>query len=134
MIKLRDIKMKPKLIGLFLITGIIPLILLGLWGSKLATDALMDKSYEQLEAVREIKKAHIENFFAERRGDMGVLAETVAVFREKAFEKLETAQGTQKAHIKNYFETMMKALQVLRDDPCVTRAMTEFHEVFRSRR
>ncbi|QTA88350.1 methyl-accepting chemotaxis protein [Desulfonema magnum] len=130
MIKLRDIKMKPKLIALFLMTGIIPLILLGLWGSKLSTDALMSKSYEQLEAVREIKKAYIEDFFIERKGDMSILAETVAVFIEKAFEKLAISQEIRKAHIRDYLETMMKELQLLRNDPCVTAAITEFHEIF----
>ena len=57
MTTLKDIKMKPKLIGLFLIVGLIPLVLVGWWSSKLATDALMAKSYGQLENVREIKKA-----------------------------------------------------------------------------
>ncbi|MCP4714929.1 MAG: hypothetical protein GY868_07420, partial [Deltaproteobacteria bacterium] len=52
--------MKPKLIGLFLIVGIIPLAITGWWSAQLATEALMEKSYGQLEAVRGIKKGQIE--------------------------------------------------------------------------
>ncbi|MFW6373624.1 MAG: hypothetical protein ACOC3W_07990 [Thermodesulfobacteriota bacterium] len=52
--------MKPKLIGLFLLTGLIPLVVVGVWSSILGTDALMEKSYEELRALREIKKGQIE--------------------------------------------------------------------------
>ena len=48
--------MKPKLIGLFLLAGIVPLVIVGWWSANLATDALMEKSYGQLEAVRGIKR------------------------------------------------------------------------------
>ena len=65
MIQLKDIKMKPKLIGLFLAVGIIPLVIVGFWSSRLATEALMEKTYGQLESVRGIKKAQIEKYFAE---------------------------------------------------------------------
>ncbi len=87
MIKLKDIKMKPKLIGLFLLVGILPLILVGTWSGRLATDALMTKNYDQLTNVREIKKAQIEKFFAERQGDMGVLYQVLGD-RKKIFFRL----------------------------------------------
>lgn len=49
--------MKPKLTVVFLLVGLLPLILVGWWSASVATDALLDKSYAQLENVREIKKA-----------------------------------------------------------------------------
>ncbi len=130
MIKLKDIKMKPKLIGLFLLVGIIPLILVGWWGSRLATDALMTKSYGQLEAVREIKKVQIEKFFAERQGDMGVLVETVGTLRKEAFAKLEAIQEIKKAQIIDYFEIMKAQLRILKDDVYIMNALLEFDRVF----
>lgn len=52
MIKLKNIKMKPKLIGIFLLVGMIPLIGVGWWSSHLAKQSLMEDAYGQLEAMR----------------------------------------------------------------------------------
>ncbi|MCE1246484.1 MAG: methyl-accepting chemotaxis protein [Firmicutes bacterium] len=77
MIRLRDIKIKPKLIGLFLLVGLLPLIIVGLRSAQLAKESLMQKAFDQLETVRTIKDNQIEKYFREREGDMGVLSETV---------------------------------------------------------
>ncbi|CAN2040735.1 methyl-accepting chemotaxis protein [Candidatus Magnetomoraceae bacterium gMMP-15] len=103
MIKLKDIKMKPKLMVLFLLAGIIPLIFVGWWSSRLANEALMTKSYGQLEAVRGIKQGQIEKFFEERKGDMGVLVETVNTLRSESFRKLEAVRGIKKTEIEKFF-------------------------------
>jgi len=89
--------MKWKLIALFLLVGLIPLALAGGQSARLATEALTARSFGQLRSVRDIKKAQIQQFFAERRGDMGVLVETAEAFREAAFEKLETVQELKKS-------------------------------------
>ncbi|MCP4623402.1 MAG: hypothetical protein GY850_07685, partial [bacterium] len=107
MLKLKDIKMKPKLIGLFLIVGIIPLAITGWWSARLATEALMEKSYGQLEAVRGIKKAQIEKYFSERQGDMGVLMDTVATLRQNAFQKMGVVQELKITAIENFFQNLL---------------------------
>ena len=105
--KLRDVKMKPKLIGLFLFVGLISIAPISIWSGWTAWDALMEKSYDQLEGVREIKKSQIHKFFKEREGDLGVLVETVESYREAAFEKLETVQQLKKAQTEELFEDMI---------------------------
>ncbi|CAN2040734.1 methyl-accepting chemotaxis protein [Candidatus Magnetomoraceae bacterium gMMP-15] len=115
MIKLKDIKMKPKLMVLFLLAGIIPLIFVGWWSSRLATEALMTKSYGQLEAVRGIKQGQIENFFEERKGDMGVLVETVNTLRSEAFSKLEAVREIKKTEIEKFFIERKNDMSVLVD-------------------
>lgn len=97
MLKLKDIKMKSKLIFVFLLTGLIPLVIIGWWNGKLASNALMAKSYAQLEAVRGIKTTQIEKFFKERKGDMGVLTETIATLRRESFAKLAAVQKIKKS-------------------------------------
>jgi methyl-accepting chemotaxis protein len=130
MLRLKDIKMKPKLTGLFLLVGIIPLAIVGYWASSLATDALMEKSFGQLESVRGIKKAQIETFFGERKGDMGVLMETVGTLRQEAFGKLEAIQELKKAQLNNYFSLLQAQLKILKDDPYAMQALTEFDRAF----
>lgn len=130
MIQLKNIRMRPKLISMFLLIGLIPLMFVGWWGIREATDSLMSKSYDQLDAVREIKKIQIERFFDERKGDMAVLVETVSTIRKGAFEKLGAIQDLKKTQITDYFKTMKNQLRILKDDPYVAIALTEFNEAF----
>jgi len=76
MIRLSDIRIRPKFIVLFLLTGIIPLVATGLFGSKLATDSLMEKSFNQLNTVQAIRKGQIEDFFKNSFADIHVLADS----------------------------------------------------------
>lgn len=86
MFSLKNVKMKPKLIGLFLLVGVIPLALVAFWSATQSTKSLMDESFNKLTAIREIKKTQIEKYFGEREGDMGVLIETVSTLRKEAFK------------------------------------------------
>lgn len=57
------IRMTPKLVVFFLFVGLAPLGGLGWWTMNHASSALMQKSYSQLQSVREIKKAAVERYF-----------------------------------------------------------------------
>jgi methyl-accepting chemotaxis protein len=74
MLRFDDIKMKPKLITLFLIIGIMPMAAVGWWASQQATETLMQKSLDQLEGFRNAKKHQIELFFEERMQDIEILS------------------------------------------------------------
>ncbi|MDA3951233.1 MAG: methyl-accepting chemotaxis protein, partial [Spirochaeta sp.] len=82
MIRLKNIKLKPKLIGLFLVVGLIPLAVVGFYAATSATAALDEASFAQLRAVRDIKAGQISSYFEERAGDLHVLTNTVETFVE----------------------------------------------------
>ncbi len=128
--QLKDIRMKPKLIGLFLLAGLLPLTIVGIWSSMLATDALMKKSFDQLETVREIKKKQIERYFRERKGDMGVLIETVETLRQNAFEKLAVVQEMKRSRIEEYFRERLADVNVLSQNSIVSQGMKAFAAAF----
>ncbi len=128
--KLSDIKMKPKLVGLFLLVALFPMGVSGWWASRVSTEALMEKSRGQLVSLREIKKNRIESFFAERRGDMNVLMETVESFREAALAKLTTVQELKKNALESYFKSMTAQMHNIKDDPLVLEALIEFNRAF----
>ncbi|MGE0086489.1 MAG: methyl-accepting chemotaxis protein [Desulfococcaceae bacterium] len=130
--RLKDIPMRPRLIGLFLLAGLLPLAIVGFWSSKLASDSLMKKAYDQLEAVREIKKKQIEKYFAERRGDMGVLIETVETLRQNAFEKLAVVQELKRTRVEEYFRDCMTDVNMLSQNPLVSQSMKAFADAFTS--
>ncbi|MCP4114315.1 MAG: HAMP domain-containing protein [Desulfobacteraceae bacterium] len=130
MLRLKDIKMKPKLIGLFLLIGLIPMVIGGLWAGRLATRSLMDKSFDQLESVRGIKMHQIEKSFAERKGDMGVLVETVGTLRHEAVNKLIALREIKKNQIEAYFSDRMGDAGVFADNPFIHRAIKDLNGVF----
>ena len=74
MIKFNNIQMKPKLIGLFLLIGLFPLALIGWFAENQASSALLEKSFAQLEAVREIRRLQIKQYFDERYRDILALS------------------------------------------------------------
>ena len=63
MLRFKDIKIAPKLITILLIIGLAPVLVVGWLALENATEALMDKSYSQLESVRNSRKSAVERFF-----------------------------------------------------------------------
>ncbi len=130
MISLNNIKMRPKLTGLFMAVGLLPLALVGWFATQRASDELMHAEFNQLTAVREIKKAQLAKYFEERKGDMGVLLDVVAAQRHLAIQKLETAQELQRMAIERSLENERVALATLKDDPYVHDALAAFGRAF----
>ncbi|MFA6011687.1 MAG: methyl-accepting chemotaxis protein [Desulfobacteraceae bacterium] len=104
---LKDIKMKPKLILLFLLVGLIPLATTGWIANKLAAKSLMQASFNQMESVREIKKAQIEKYFIERQGDIGVLAEMVKTLKKSGTDLLSTDFFTKFKEMYGYYDLFL---------------------------
>jgi methyl-accepting chemotaxis protein len=101
MIGLKDVKMKPKLILLFLLIGLVPLSVTSWLSNHLASKTIVEGSFRQMESLREIKKAQIEKYFVERQGDIVVLAEMVKTLKNSGvnlaktdfFKKFKEAYG-----------------------------------------
>ncbi len=85
---LQNIKMKTKLIGLFLLVGIVPLAVASFVSyesantsldeaAQLSEESLARQSFNQLVGLHDVKKTQIEAYFAERQGDMHVLVANV---------------------------------------------------------
>ncbi len=64
--RIADASIRRKLFLFYLISGIVPLVLIGLLGLRFASDALLDKSADQLITVQSLRKARIEHDFAMR--------------------------------------------------------------------
>ncbi|MCP4536576.1 MAG: HAMP domain-containing protein [Chloroflexi bacterium] len=110
---LNNIKMKPKLIGLFLIVGLVPLVAVAAFSMFRAQDALQTQAYNNLEAVHEIKRYQINTYFEEREGDMGVLVETVASLQQDAFSKLAAVQNLKKTEAERYLQDCQDDMDML---------------------
>ncbi len=128
---LNDVRMKPKLISLFLAIGIIPLAI-AVWISfRNSSAAIQTQAFNQLKGARDIKKAQIEKFFAERQGDMQVLVETVNTLRTEAFSKLTAVQAVRKKQIAQFFAERKGDMEVLarsEDTHVMFDVMKEYHD------
>jgi methyl-accepting chemotaxis protein len=132
MFRLRDIRMKPKLITLFLLVGIIPLAVatsLSYWktgriltnAENQSSQALTQQSFSQLVAVRDAKKQQIEKYFEKCRTDLSALAGTVSSLREEAIDRLATVQAFKKAQVEQFFATMRHDTTALARNPSILR-------------
>ena len=103
MVKVSDVRMKPKLITFFLLVGIAPLAVCA-WMSYRSADsaltgaeaesaqALEKQAFHQLVGLRDAKKQQIEKYFQQRETDLNVLVQNVKTLREEAFNKLQATQ------------------------------------------
>lgn len=113
------LKIRPKLILMFLIVGMLPMGVVAWYGNINATDSLMKQSFNQLDSIRKIKKSQIERYFSEREGDMGVLVKTVQTLRTEAFNKLAAVQKIKKEQLAGYINAMKNQIILLKDDDFV---------------
>ena len=104
MFKLKNVKLKPKLIGLFILVGIVPLAIVGIWSATLSTDALMESEFKQLRALRDVKELQLENYFHDRRIDLQVLTHTVESLEDAALTEIEAVRVNQSEAVETYFE------------------------------
>ncbi|NGZ27433.1 MAG: methyl-accepting chemotaxis protein [Magnetococcales bacterium] len=73
MIKLANIRLLPKLIGLFLLIGMVPVVTVAVFSSINMRDALLERSRHQLDTTRNDKKNQLESFFYEMKQQLIVL-------------------------------------------------------------
>ena len=119
-----------KLLVTFLIAGLIPFAILGVVSLTKASDALSKQSFNQLEMARAIKKAQIEQFFAERQGDMQVLTDIVDTLQTEAFNKLAAVRQIKKTQIESYFTERLGLMTDVQKNLRFTGGILAFGEAF----
>ncbi len=104
MLKLPDLRIRPKLVILFVLTGILPLLFAGYYGSKLTINALIEKSFNELIAVQAIRTGQIEGVFKQRSTELRALAgsDQVLEFSKKIIEYHDLRTRTHIFETKKY--------------------------------
>lgn len=103
-------KLSRKLLLIFLAIGILPLLLVGVLFTFTTSQSLNTQAFHQLESVRSIKQTQIESYFAERQGDITMLADMLAkVYSEhKEFSEFERLLADNSKGV-SYFSKYIKA-------------------------
>lgn len=86
---LKDVSIKLLLVFSFLVSGLIPIMIVSLIGYNAARVELKNQAFRQLESVRDIKKEQIKNFFSERINNISVFARDPFII--SAYKDLKTA-------------------------------------------
>ncbi|MEE9441245.1 MAG: methyl-accepting chemotaxis protein [candidate division Zixibacteria bacterium] len=123
---LKNMKLGTKLIIVFLLVGLVPLGTIGILSLTKSKTALSKQAFNQLIALRGVKKAQVENYFGERQGDMGVLVETVGTLRSEALNKLKAVQAIKKNQIEGYFAERLGDVDVLSTNDFVINAIMAY--------
>ncbi len=118
-------ELKVKLLMAFLIVAVVPNLMIGVSAWVKFNESLKSLVYNQLESVREIKKAQIGDFFEARRDDMDALIETVSTLRAEAINKLTAVREIKKNQIERFFFERLGDVQVLVDSPFIHRALAD---------
>ena len=127
---LRDLSLRIRLLAFFLLVGIIPFAVNGLIAANSSATALEDTIFGQLQAIRQVKKIQIENFFEERKGDLGVLVDTVNSLESQGFAKLEAVQELQRLQLERYFDERFKLMADVQQNLRYTGGIKLFIEAF----
>ena len=123
----RNVKLSVKLIVAFLIVGVIPFSVIGVTSLLNSSKALTKQTFGQLESLREIKKAQVESYFAQRKADMAAMVETMANLEQAAIDKLVAVQEMKKAEIEQYMSDRLKDVNVLAKNSIVEEALAIIH-------
>ncbi len=130
--KINEMTLKTKLGIAFLMVGILPAALIGFLSLKEASETIEHQAFNQLESVRSIKKAQIERFFAERKGDAGVLVDTISTLRQESMKKLSAVRETKRSAVIRYLQTIKDQAATFSENHMVVDAMRDFTGYFES--
>ena len=127
-----DMNIRKKLLILFLLVGLLPLATVGYLVNIQAGQALMDKSFRQLETVRAIKAVQVDTLFGRIKSDMQTLVETVGTLRHEAMQKLVAIRNIKKNQIEGYFQERFGDISVLAANESVGSAMEAIDAAFKA--
>ncbi|MCP4406250.1 MAG: methyl-accepting chemotaxis protein, partial [Gammaproteobacteria bacterium] len=127
----KSMKLRMKLGTAFLLVGILPAAAIGFFSLNEASESLEKQAFNQLESVRGIKKVQIEKFFDERRGDAGVLVDTVQAMKALVFTKMRAIQGLKKESLQRLIQRIRSDVAIAKDNSLAVEAFKDISQAFK---
>lgn len=129
-ISLVKLKIGQKFILSFLAIGVIPAIIIGLVSLYQANQGMQSLAFNSLEAVREIKKAQLEQYFEAKKNDIDALSSVAGTLRSQALEKLKAVREVKKLAIENYFHQIELQILSFTENATTKNALVQFRDNF----
>jgi CheY-like chemotaxis protein/signal transduction histidine kinase/HAMP domain-containing protein len=105
MIRLVDIRIRPKIMSMLVIFAVVPMIATAIFSARLASDALIEKSFQELNAIQSLRSTSIDTFFKERLISLDTLARTIRL--KEFIQNMDERQVTTKDDDSSFFETFI---------------------------
>ncbi|MBF0179892.1 MAG: hypothetical protein HQM03_07690, partial [Magnetococcales bacterium] len=119
------LRIGSRLMILFIVVGIVPLVALGGYVKKIAEESLLASTFAHLESIREIKKARIEGYFHGSRRDLETVTGNIGLIFDKTKDDLKEIVGVAKGGVEEYFNDLNNSIRLVRDDPILLNALRE---------
>jgi len=126
--------LKVKFIVIFVVLGLVPAAIVSLISTIHSSTDVTEKVFNQLTAINQIKKQAIENYFAEREGDMGVLIDIADSMQQQAFIKLSAINELKKSQLSDYFKNNNTKLESLANEKNTHQAIAELVNDFSNKK
>jgi methyl-accepting chemotaxis protein len=126
----KNMKLSVKLLIAFLVVGFVPFAVMGAVSMIKGNQGLEKAAFQDLKAVQMNKKARIEEYFTERKANMGALLKTVAALKQAAFEKLATVQDIKKAQLETFFKERLGDIHVFSKLQMTQDALFRYGNIF----
>jgi methyl-accepting chemotaxis protein len=125
---MKNMSLAAKLMIFFLFVGLVPFAAISVVSLIKSSNALTVQAYGQLEGMRAVKKAQIVKFFDERKGDLGVLLETVKALQMEAESKLESVQNNKKTAVELLINQWFIDIEAQQTRSIVTKGLAEYKQ------
>lgn len=129
-LKGKEMSISRKLVIAFIIVGLVPFAIVAAVSLWQASNALQQKSFENLQAVRTLKTNQIQDFFEGRQNDAALLTDLVSSVRNDTYAKLEGIRSVKREAVQNYFETSFSQLLSLSQSLIVLQAQRQLSKEF----
>ena len=127
----KNMGLRSKLMLAFLVVGLVPFAINGYTAITATSAALEKASFDQLSAIRELKRNQVAGYMAEAKSDMGVLTETVTAISQEAFITMDAIQDLQRNQLEKYFDDRLKLLDDVKQNLRYTVGLPLFAKAFR---
>lgn len=130
-IRLQDIRIRPKLTALLLLTGLLPLVLFWWLENHQTNNWLIEQAISRLETARNVGIADIKRYFFQRRTDMELLIQTTGEMRRQSFSTLTTLRDLKKERVETFFANHLQDLTQLAANPDFIKRIAAIDWLFR---
>ncbi len=128
----KNMKLGTKLLIAFLCVGVIPFAVIGTISLVKSNSALSKQSFEKLEAVQQINRTQIENFFQEKMADTTAMVHNIEKIQEEGFHKVDSIQDLKKKQFEQFFRNVRNDVRVLcesEDVKSAYRNLKSYHDM-----
>ncbi len=125
------LSLRKKLLLTSLTIGLLPVFLMGLMTTYQGAKALRQGEMEHLQRVRDLKKAHIESFFLERKRDLNALMDIAQSLQNEASARLQGVVDNKKNHAELFFKERFIDAKVFSRSESLSQAIDQFTGAFK---